>query len=129
MFFKLIDKFFDEIKKILSIVSFVLIALSVLLFVYWFLFAFKFSFPQWLNSFVWGVIDVFSWWYKPNKQHNEIIGILPFSSTVQKADELQKTVLEAFPESEMADCYKALSERILEVCKKEEVKEGGKGCD
>ncbi len=77
MFFKLIDKFFDEIKKILSIVSFVLIALSVLLFVYWFLFAFKFSFPQWLNSFVWGVIDVFSWWYKPNKQHNEIIGILP----------------------------------------------------
>lgn len=61
--------------------------------------------------------------------NSEIIGILPFSSTVQKADELQKTVLEAFPESEMADCYKALSERILEACKKEEVKEGGKGCD
>lgn len=40
--------------------------------------------------------------------HSSIVGSLPFSPTVQKADELQKTVLEAFPESEMAQKYRGL---------------------
>ena len=45
--------------------------------------------------------------------HTEIIGSLEFSSIVQKADELQKTVLEAFPESEMAAAYQKLADAVL----------------
>ncbi len=43
--------------------------------------------------------------------HSSIVGSLPFSPTVQKADELQKTVLEAFPESEMAQKYRDLGRK------------------
>ncbi len=45
--------------------------------------------------------------------HSRIIGTLPFSGTVQQADALHKTVITAFPESEMAAAYRALAEEML----------------
>ena len=48
--------------------------------------------------------------------HSKIVGALPFSPIVQKADELQKTVLEAFPDSEMAEEYRKLADQVLKAC-------------
>ena len=45
-----------------------------------------------------------------------VIHTLSRSDTVQEAEELGKTVVEAFPESPMAGEYRALAEKILEVC-------------
>ena len=41
---------------------------------------------------------------------------LPRSRTVRDAEVLEKTVIEAFPTSEMARQYRALADRILEEC-------------
>ena len=41
------------------------------------------------------------------------MGILPGSQTVQDAEALGKTVLEAFPDSEMAACYRRLAQTVL----------------
>ena len=46
----------------------------------------------------------------------KIVGALDFSPTVQRAEEISKTVLEAFPESEMAGEYRELARRLLAVC-------------
>lgn len=43
----------------------------------------------------------------------KVIGTLNFSETVQDCDELSKTVLEAFPESSMADEYRTLADNVL----------------
>ncbi|MDE6708293.1 MAG: nitrogenase iron protein, partial [Oscillospiraceae bacterium] len=48
-----------------------------------------------------------------------LIGILSRSETVQDAEELQKTVIEAFPESDMAQEYKILAEQILKACQED----------
>ncbi len=48
--------------------------------------------------------------------NSEITGTLSHSETVQLAEELGKTVIEAFPESEMAQEYRALAETILRIC-------------
>ena len=48
--------------------------------------------------------------------HSTVIHTLSRSDTVQEAEELGKTVVEAFPESAMAGEYRALAEKILEVC-------------
>ena len=48
--------------------------------------------------------------------HCPIVGTLSRSDTVQEAEELGKTVVEAFPKSSMAGEYRALAEKILEVC-------------
>ena len=48
--------------------------------------------------------------------HSTVIHTLSRSDTVQEAEELGKTVVEAFPESPMAGEYRALAEKILEVC-------------
>ncbi len=50
---------------------------------------------------------------------SEIVGVLPFSETVQQAEERQKTVLEAFPDSEMAGCYRTIARQVLKACGKE----------
>ena len=42
-----------------------------------------------------------------------VTGVLPHSETVTAAEDLNKTVLSAFPESEMAMHYRALAENIL----------------
>jgi nitrogenase iron protein NifH len=51
--------------------------------------------------------------------HSVIVGALDRSETVQDAEELSRTVLEAFPESDMAAQYRALADSILAVCRKE----------
>ena len=47
---------------------------------------------------------------------SEVIASLSRSETVQQAEELGKTVIEAFPDSEMAAEYRALARRLLEAC-------------
>ena len=48
--------------------------------------------------------------------HSTVIHTLSRSDTVQEAEELGKTVVEAFPESAMAAEYRALAKKLLEVC-------------
>lgn len=47
---------------------------------------------------------------------SEIIGVLSRSDTVQEAEDLGKTVVEAFPESQMAEEYRVLAKDILKIC-------------
>lgn len=47
-----------------------------------------------------------------------IVGSLSRSETVQSAEELGKTVVEAFPDSEMAKEYRTLAKKLLEACEK-----------
>lgn len=44
---------------------------------------------------------------------SSIVACIPRSDYVQRAEEEGKTVMEAFPESEMADCYRALAEEVI----------------
>ena len=44
----------------------------------------------------------------------DIISIIPRSDTVQKSENLNKTVTEAFPDSEMAGHYRKLADKIIE---------------
>ena len=46
----------------------------------------------------------------------QVIGVLPRSAEVQKAEATGQTVIAALPEGEMAGHYRALAARILEVC-------------
>ncbi len=55
--------------------------------------------------------------------HSRIVGRLPFSELVQQAAEQQKTVIELFPESEMAREYERLADQVLAAA------EGGKALD
>lgn len=48
--------------------------------------------------------------------HSEVIATLSRSDTVQDAEELGKTVVEAFPDSPMAAEYRALAKVLLEKC-------------
>ena len=57
MLFKAIDKFFDKIKYLLSLIIFVLIAMATLFFIYWLLFSAKIAMPEWFNRFAWSNID------------------------------------------------------------------------
>ena len=47
---------------------------------------------------------------------SEVIGELSRSETVTDAEDLGVTVIEAFPDSEMAAEYRTLARKILEVC-------------
>ena len=47
-----------------------------------------------------------------------VVGKLTFSQTVREAEALHKTVIEAFPESDMAKEYIELSKAVLEHTKK-----------
>ena len=51
--------------------------------------------------------------------HSRVIGTLSRSETVTDAEELAMTVLEACPDSEMAQEYRKLAEEILAVCREE----------
>ena len=53
--------------------------------------------------------------------HSRIVGTLSRSETVQKAEELSKTVIEAFPESAMAREYRTLAAELVRIC-------GGTAC-
>ena len=48
--------------------------------------------------------------------NSAIVGELPWSETVQAAEELGKTVIEAFPDSEMAKIYDGLAASVLREC-------------
>ena len=48
--------------------------------------------------------------------HTEVIGRLSRSDTVQDAEELGTTVMSAFPDSDMADSYRSLADRIAADC-------------
>lgn len=48
--------------------------------------------------------------------HSEIIGTLSRSESVTDAEDLGKTVIEAFPDSEMANEYRQLADAILKCC-------------
>ena len=48
--------------------------------------------------------------------HTQIVGSLDRSELVQEAEELGETVLSAFPESAIADSYRALADRIASDC-------------
>ena len=47
---------------------------------------------------------------------SKVIGELSRSETVTDAEDLGKTVIEAFPESAMADEYRKLAKTLLEIC-------------
>jgi len=51
--------------------------------------------------------------------HSKVIGELSRSNTVTDAEDIGKTVIEAFPDSEMAAEYRALAKKILAVCNSE----------
>ena len=48
---------------------------------------------------------------------SRIIGALDWSPLVQQAEERHMTVLEAFPDSPMAEQYRELARRVLDVCR------------
>jgi nitrogenase iron protein NifH len=48
--------------------------------------------------------------------HSSIVGQLSYSDTVHAAEELAKTVIEAFPQSEMAQEYRRLADSVLKEC-------------
>lgn len=48
--------------------------------------------------------------------HSSITGSLSFSPVVQEADEMKKTVIEAFPDSEMAEEYRKLAVSVIKAC-------------
>ena len=77
MFFRLIDKFFDKIKYLLIIITFILILLASYMFIYWLLFSAKVPLPEWLSVFSWGVIDMCAFGFKNTPLYKEIIPILP----------------------------------------------------
>lgn len=52
--------------------------------------------------------------------HTTIVGSLEFSETVQEAGELERTVLEQFPDSEMARQYRKLADAVMAACKGDE---------
>ncbi len=47
---------------------------------------------------------------------SKVISVIPRDSIVQQAEALGKTVVAAFPDSAMADHYRALARRMLEEC-------------
>ena len=47
---------------------------------------------------------------------SRIVSVIPRSSVVQEAENLGKTVVAAFPDSEMAQIYRKMADRVLEVC-------------
>jgi len=49
-----------------------------------------------------------------------LAGKLSFSKTVQRCDELEKTVMEVEPNSQMAQEYRTLAKAVINLCKKEE---------
>ena len=50
---------------------------------------------------------------------SEVIGELSRSDTVIEAEDLGKTVIEAFPDSEMADEYRKLAKTLIKICNSE----------
>lgn len=58
-------------------------------------------------------------WELAEDIHSEIVGTLDRSDVVQEAETLNKTVIEAFPDSDMAKQYRKLAEIVMRICGKE----------
>ena len=52
--------------------------------------------------------------------HTKVVGTLSRSDLVAEAEVLGETLLECYPDSEMAGEYRTLAEKILEACREEE---------
>ena len=50
----------------------------------------------------------------------DIIGVLPRDGIVQQAEALGKTVIEAFPDSDMAKAYTKLAETIINISREDD---------
>jgi nitrogenase iron protein NifH len=50
------------------------------------------------------------------KTGGNVVAAIPRSSDIQRAEAMQVTLMEAFPESEAAQCYRILADRLLQVC-------------
>ncbi len=51
-----------------------------------------------------------------NDIHSKIVGTLSRSNLVTEAEDLGKTVIEAFPDSDMASEYRKLASALLQCC-------------
>ena len=47
----------------------------------------------------------------------QIVAIIPRDETFQKSEEKGKTVMEAFPDSELAETCRSMAKKVIEVCK------------
>ena len=74
---KFLDKFFEEIKYMITLVVFFNIAMAVLFFIYWLVFCARLTVPYWLELFIWNVIDFWAQGIKHTPLYNEITTILP----------------------------------------------------
>ena len=77
MFFRVIDRFFVQLKYLISIIIFILIAMASLLFVYWLIFSAKLVLPDFIDKFMWAIIDFWAQSIKGTELYGEIIPILP----------------------------------------------------
>jgi len=50
------------------------------------------------------------------EEGTRIVGIVPREPLIQQAESKGKTLMEAFPESAAADVYRALAQRMLDIC-------------
>ena len=48
---------------------------------------------------------------------SKIVAVIPRDASVQQAEALGKTVVAAFPDSEMAEIYRKMAREILKECK------------
>lgn len=53
--------------------------------------------------------------------NSKMVGTLDRDEIVQSSEEENKTVLEAYPDSKMAEQYRRLAESVLKACNKEDV--------
>ena len=49
------------------------------------------------------------------ENETKVLYVVPWDRTVQMAENQGKTVIEAYPESDMARCYRSLADKVLEV--------------
>ena len=82
MFFKVIDKFFVQIKQIVSFVVMILIALSALTFLYWILKSANVILPAWLENLVTYLCNVFTVAHISPQRSREIQDILPVITSI-----------------------------------------------
>lgn len=46
----------------------------------------------------------------------EIVEMVPRDGIIQEAENMGKTVIEAFPDSDMSECYMKLAKKMIEIC-------------
>lgn len=49
----------------------------------------------------------------------EIVAVIPRAGEIQQGEAQGKTVMEALPDSQIADCYRTLAQKVIEVCNHE----------